>query len=1241
MSSKSPIHQPIHTATDAIFHATARGNVDTVELPIKNALFAPELHENLLSVGQLARSGFDTLFQGENVYIGTGFQQPKRYAARGSRTNGAYHLTLTKGFPQANSFSALQVEPETPRAMATTVSIDHAHLALGHLNEKSIRHLANNNLLPNLLLDPADQLNPCSGCLEGKARKGSPPASSSTTSTIGDLITMDLVGPIEPISVCGSSFILIATEVHTHTTYSWPLRTKGAAFGVLQTFFNIFEKQHGPIKTIRTDNGGEFTSQKLKSLCDTLGIQRQTTIRYSSHQNGISERANLTILNGIRASLVSSGLPWTYWSYALNHVTFSRNLSPTTALKDSIPVLSLTGKAPDYTFLHPFGATCYAVTEPIDRRKAGSLKIAPRAVKCRLLGYCTDKKGYLLLQETGKIIEATPHNVTFIAAPPMTSNPPKTPDPQDRPILFPSTSIQNPSPHPPAATNNADPFIDDTISGTNIDDVDQSFHSAEDDISDTDPSSDHIQPPTPHPPTQPPEPATAPFVITDNKRFGKYKYEPTTAPAKYDVTIPPISSKRHRPPVDYTGAFLATDPSPRCSACIAGHIAAEDIITPTAAEFMFLASLKWYKESPRSFQKHAHSSEEHAHSSEEHANSSEEHANSRHKQEHANSSTPLNSNLPSPPTHHPSSPNSQYQEHAHCSKEQANSSKEQANSSTKQEHANSSSFRTKSHDPKLPKNHYDINHRPDASQWIQAEQEEIAQLLAMGTWSNPEPLPPGRQAIKNKWVYRLKTDAHGNVTRYKARLCACGYSQKAGIDYKEVYAPVFRMESSRIFLQIVASREMHFAQMDVTAAFLNGPLEERIYMQQIPGYEDLNNADYVLQLLRNLYGLKQSPRVWHQTIHPFLVELGFSSLQADPCIYTKGSAKSGNLQLISLYVDNLGLAVDQESDLLWLKGQLHAKFKMTDEPDNLFLNLRLTRTSNGFQLCQEQAILNLLDSTNMAACTPLSVPIDSVNVSIADCPQPNSPEWLEMQLVPYRETIGSLTQLCRLTRPDISFAVAVASRYLANPGKSHWNLVKRILRYLKGTCDWTFHIAPSQSFDHLLTQSSSLSPLNGHSKFFGFCDADLAGQRESAHSTSGYGFFIGGSLVSWMSKSQSTVATSSTFAEYIAAYHASTECIWTRSFLSELDLLPPGPTPILCDNQAAISLASNHMVNPRSKHIDIKFHYLREQAARGHLVLLHCPTAHNVADIWTKPLPPKRFSILRSSLGVHPPSFQS
>jgi hypothetical protein len=198
------------------------------------------------------------------------------------------------------------------------------------------------------------------------------------------------------------------------------------------------------------------------------------------------------------------------------------------------------------------------------------------------------------------------------------------------------------------------------------------------------------------------------------------------------------------------------------------------------------------------------------------------------------------------------------------------------------------------------------------------------------------------------------------------------------------------MESSRLFLTIIASRKMKFIQMDVTAAFLNGDLEEEIYMQQPAGFEDIARADYVLLLLKNLYGLKQAPRVWHQTINPFFISLGFKPLEAEPCIYYQWN--DNKLQLISLYVDNLGIAADEQSDLDNIRNQLKSEYKMTDEPSDQFLQMKLQYKNGIFSLSQTHKIDLLLQTTNMASSEPASTPMDALTVSRADCPAIGSEE---------------------------------------------------------------------------------------------------------------------------------------------------------------------------------------------------------------------------------------------------------
>jgi hypothetical protein len=504
-----------------------------------------------------------------------------------------------------------------------------------------------------------------------------------------------------------------------------------------------------------------------------------------------------------------------------------------------------------------------------------------------------------------------------------------------------------------------------------------------------------------------------------------------------------------------------------------------------------------------------------------------------------------------------------------------------------------------------------------------------------GTWELV-PLPPDRRPLKNKWVFRIKRDEAGNITRYKARLCACGYNQIAGLDYKEIFSPVVRTESFRLFLALVAGRDMESIQMDVVTAFLNGQVEEDIYMKQPPGYIDPSCPDLVCRILKNIYGLKQAPRVWHKTIDPHLRSMGFKPLAADPCLYYQWS--DGKLSLISLYVDDLAIASDSPAGIAAIRTQLMHKFKMTDDGDlHYILGMKIIRdrTNKAIFVSSPSKIEELLKDFYMAKCIPCSTPMDHVAISAADSPTVGSDDWHEMQKVPYRECVGRLTHLMRTTRPDLAFSVSVVNRYLHNPGARHWEAVKRILRYLKGTADLSLRIAPGDfsstvtAVDRFPKSSPEFFPLTGNT------DADWGGHPDSSKSTSGYAFFLGPGLVSWSSKVQPHTATSSTHAEYIAAYHATSECMWARSFLGELGLLNLSlPTILYCDNEAAIKIANYHMVTPRSKHFNTKLHSVREKVQEGELSLSFCPGKANVADIFTKPLGASKFLPFRKELGL-------
>lgn len=532
-----------------------------------------------------------------------------------------------------------------------------------------------------------------------------------------------------------------------------------------------------------------------------------------------------------------------------------------------------------------------------------------------------------------------------------------------------------------------------------------------------------------------------------------------------------------------------------------------------------------------------------------------------------------------------------------------------------------------------PVKYSDIEWLENSQEWYKASDEEIAQLISFGTWELV-PLPPGRKAVGSVWVYRIKRDKNNVITRYKARLCAQGFSQIKDLDYKEVFAPVFRLESFRLFLAIVASRGMHLRQMDVKGAFLNGVPEEEVFMRQPPGYTDPDHPNWVCKLMKNLYGLKQAPRVWHKVIDPFLKELGYQPNLVDPCVYFKFNGS--RLSIICLYVDNLAIGADDLEDLALLQNALRSRFQMTDEDPGFMLGVTLQyeQSRNLMRLCQRQAIESLLVSTNMASSISASTPMESLTVSEIDCPGIGSEEWHHMQKVPYRETIGSLTHISRHTRPDIAYALGVCSRYLHNPGRAHWEAVKRILRYLKGTSDFTLIISPQNHSAIKSIHSQTTANLEGTNKFFGLSDADWAGDRDKCRSTSGYAFYLGGALVSWQTRTQPTTATSSNYAEIIACHSAVGEAVWARSFLSSFGWFDNGPTTILTDNEAVVSHSKDHMITARNKSFSTKYHWIREKAEEGDILLQHIPGEINLADVFTKPLSRNRFENFRSQLGL-------
>ena len=503
---------------------------------------------------------------------------------------------------------------------------------------------------------------------------------------------------------------------------------------------------------------------------------------------------------------------------------------------------------------------------------------------------------------------------------------------------------------------------------------------------------------------------------------------------------------------------------------------------------------------------------------------------------------------------------------------------------------------------------------PEKAKWKNAMGKEMQSLKANGVWELTT-LPPGKKAISCKWVYKVKTNSDGSIERYKARLVARGFDQKFGSDYDETFCPVIRMESLRTLTALSTQRGLKLHHVDIDTAFLNGTLEEEVYMEQPMGYEEGKEEHLVCRLKKSIYGLKQSSRCWNTALDAHLKDMGFTQLKSDPCIYVSGEGE--DTFYIGVYVDDLALAGKNEAHMKCVKEELSSKFDIKDLGElKYFLGMSVVQDQEKKEtwLGQPAHTARLLTKMGMSDCKPVKTPTDPSHHLVKAT---EAEETLDQRL--YQSLVGSLMYLATCTRPDIAYAVATLARFSSKPNQAHWVAAKRVLRYLKGTSNLGILFRGSEP-----------------GSCVAYADADWAGDVEDRKSTSGYMFLIAGGPVSWRSKKQDTVALSTAEAEYVALSSATQECVWMRRLNSELGNPPEGPTTILEDNQSCIAMARNPQFHGRAKHIDIKHHFVREQLSSGKIELQYCPTHEMVADMLTKGLAQQQFCYLREKAGVVP-----
>ncbi|KAK9048876.1 hypothetical protein SSX86_032155 [Deinandra increscens subsp. villosa] len=501
-----------------------------------------------------------------------------------------------------------------------------------------------------------------------------------------------------------------------------------------------------------------------------------------------------------------------------------------------------------------------------------------------------------------------------------------------------------------------------------------------------------------------------------------------------------------------------------------------------------------------------------------------------------------------------------------------------------------------------------ISHALKHPSWRAAMQAEFDALQNNNTWT----LVPSLTApnlVGCKWVFRTKYKPDGTVDRLKARLVAKGFNQRPGIDYVETFSPVLKPATLRTLLSLAVSNSWPLRQLDVNNAFLQGTLNEDVFMAQPPGFINPSFPNHVCKLNKAIYGLKQASRAWYEELKTYLLSQGFISTISDSSLFIHTTGPSPLYVLV--YVDDIIITGPSHNLIDHFIHSLSVKFSLKDLGSlSYFLGIEVIPHPLGLLLSQTKYIQDIINRAKMSNCKASSTPII--------CSEPLTLQGGTPHSSPtdYRTLVGAL-QYLSLTRPDIAFTVNRLSQFMHAPSSIHWQALKRLLRYLQGTSHHGFLIRKE-------------SPLYLHA----FTDADWAGDKDNYRSTTGYIVYLGSNPISWSSKRQSTLARSSTEAEFRAVASTTTEVQWLSNLLTELGFKSVTTPTIYCDNLSATTYSANPVFHSRMKHLALDFHFVREKVRDGSLRVNHISGDDQLADVLTKPLLRPRFNYLISKIGL-------
>ena len=1205
---------------------------------LKNVLFVPSIGKNLICVSRLLNDGYSLTFNSSMSGLpGCVLRLKDRVICLPIQKNNLWVVPPVE-------------ENVSPSAHMAATMADW-HLRLGHIPPTVISKMAANSSIKGLQILPGGRSvkDSCVDCFLGKQARAPLISTPNKRATVRlERVHADLSGPWK-VPTCGRQCLYLLSFIDDHSRYVWIylLKKKSEVFDTFQKWKILVENQsERRLKHFRSDNGGEFCSNAYEDFFAKCGIIHEHTTPYTPQENGTAERFNRTIQEKTQCLLQTAHFPDSLWGEAAMTACTLYNMTIHSALPaDMTPFEAWHDFKPTANNLHIFGCDVTVHIPDHKRKKPDS-----HAKQGKFVGYAQKQPGWRVWYPSDKTVVEV-RDVKFFDAPILN---------RCMDVLYPPSSslpfvsnvgpaVPTPIPPPPVSPVPVTPMLDDTdvypdsaptsaLPGTS---EGGNFVLSTGDVQNVT-TNDTETVPVADSPSFLQNPVLSnvssfPVPKTQNNPAQNQSTSSTTISNPTETSLPPNASQT-QPQYRSLSPIPEISDDDKISAATESQVLETEWAVPDLRDLLTDQDLEFEVDEPEDIlaasQLHmipysdrplprrsgrAVRRPVRLHYSKAGSPDPDPEANMTVSGIHTiPTNTLLNSVYPTHPA-----PLTDHSLLHSCFLAELDSNSIDDDIDT----CFPLTSENLSHDEKPlcflsesstltsdPTSLAEALAGPDGDLWKAAYDDEMASIDHHDTYTW-EKLPEGRSLITGKLVFKKKPARDGKPVRYKVRGCARGFSQKEGLDYNEIFAPVVKYKTLRLACGIAARYDMHMHKMDVKTAFLHGNLEEDIYMKPLPGCTPpLGKEGCVWKLHKALYGLKQSPRCWNTLLHDYLVSEGFTRLISDYGTYRRGKGKG--MTLITVYVDDLLILNRNIHVVNSIKTNLSKRFDMVDfgEAQSILgISITRDREKGTLSLHQGEYIDNVLATFQQADGPTRVTPLESGVRLHKALPGEGNEEH------PYRALVGSLMHVMVCTRPDIAAAVGVLSRFLDNSTDEHWEAALRVLHYLKGTRS-----------ENLTFRRDSTEDI------YGYCDSDWAGDVDDNRSTTGWIFIWCGAAVSWQSKKQKSTAQSSCEAEYYAAGMAALEVSWYWNILTELHMTPAHPIVVYSDSQSAMNLSANPVFHERSKHIANKWHHIREMIYEGLISIAKVHTDENLADALTKAVPGPKVTFCRLGMGLSP-----